>query len=178
MDAEVELLARLSRRDEHALAELYARLSANVYALARRMLRSPEEAEEVLQDTFVRLFNHAESFDPSRGSARAFIYTIARNEVLSRLRKRRARPTQAEGWDVHDPATALAAPADADPLDRVTVAGALARLEPDERSLLEQAFYQGYSHGELAERTGVPLGTVKSKLRRALLQLRAYLEEA
>ncbi len=168
-------MARLAESDEGALAELYARLASRVYALALRMLRSPEEAEEVLQDTFLKLYRHAGSYDALKGSPRAFIYTIARNEALSRLRARRVRPVKAH-WDVHAPDEALRATPIGDPLDRVVVEGALERLEPDEAELLQAAFFDDYTHAELAERTGLPLGTVKSRIRRALLRLRVYLE--
>lgn len=179
MDAEVEvaLLVRLSQRDQAALHELYTRLSGNVYALALGLLHSPEEAEEVLQDTFLKLYQNARSFDPERGSARAFVYTVARNACLSRLRARRARPQKAAELDLHDPEWQPAA-AHTDPVLNVQTEQALARLEPLDRDLLRASFYGGYSHGELAEKFALPLGTVKSRLRRALLNLRAYWESA
>ncbi len=77
MDQEAELILRLRQQDEHALKVLYERLSGNVYALALRMLKRGEDAEEVVQDAFVKLFDHAQRFDPSKGSARAYLYTIA-----------------------------------------------------------------------------------------------------
>lgn len=168
-------MARLADGDESALAELYARLASRVYALALRMLRSPEEAEEVLQDTFLKLYRHAGSYDAGKDSPRAFIYTIARNEALSRLRARRARPVKAH-WDVHAPDGTLRATPMGDPLDRVMVEGALELLERDDAELLQAAFFDGYTYAELAERTGLPLGTVKSKIRRALARLRIYVE--
>ena len=102
-DAEVALLTRLQGGDQGALHELYTRLSKNVYALALQLLRRPEEAEEVLQDTFLKVYNGARRFDPALGSARAFVYTVARNNCLSRLRARRARLKKDADWDLHDP---------------------------------------------------------------------------
>jgi RNA polymerase sigma-70 factor, ECF subfamily len=177
MDLEIGLMARLADGDEGALAELYDHLSARVYALALRMLESPEEAEEVLQDTFLKVYRKAASYRPERGSPRAFLYTIARNEALSRLRARTSRPARADGWDVHSPGAKLSAANADDPLTRVMLERALEKLDRDEVKLLQLAFFDGYSHAELAELNGLPLGTVKSKLRRALAQLRGYLEE-
>jgi RNA polymerase sigma-70 factor, ECF subfamily len=177
MDLETGLMARLADGDEGALAELYELLSERVYTLALRMLQSREEAEEVLQDTFLKLYRKAGSYRFELGSPRAFIYTIARNEALSRLRARSARPAKSAGWEVHNPNSALAAPEAGNPLTRVEVEGALEILAEDDAKLLQLAFFDGYSHAELASVTGMPLGTVKSKLRRALSKLRGHLEE-
>lgn len=178
-DAEAELLARLRRGDEPggggALRDLYDRLSGNVYALSLNLLGSREEAEEVLQDTFLKVYRSAHTFDPARGSARAFVYTVARNDCLSRLRARRSRPERDAEWDLHDPERQPAAPGN-DPMLSVQTEQALAQLEPLDRDLLKASFYAGYSHGELVERFDLPLGTVKSRVRRALLALRAYWE--
>lgn len=177
MDAEAALMERLHKGDEKALTELYERLGGHVYALALQLLRNREEAEEVLQDTFLKLYRHPHGFERERGSVRAFVYTVARNACLSRLRAKRARPLQAEGVDVHDPDAGFAALA-ADPGTGLEVRQALERLEPLDRQLLEAAFSGGYSHGELAAHFELPLGTVKSRVRRALLSLRQFLERA
>ena len=169
-------MARVQQGDEQALTELYDCLASQVYALALRMLESHEEAEEVLQDTFLKLYRTRGSYQPELGSPRAYIYTITRNEALSRLRVRKSRPTQAHGWDVHDPASTLAGSENPDPLTNMVVKHALANLDAEDAKLLQLAFFKGYSHAELAELTGLPLGTVKSKVRRALLQLRNHLE--
>lgn len=174
-EAEVALLTRMHNGDQGALHDLYTRLAKNVYTLALQLLRSPEEAEEVLQDTFLKIYRGARRFDPELGSARAFVYTVARNDCLSRLRARRARPEKEADWDLHDPERQPAA-VPTDPALSAQTEQALAQLEPLDRDLLRASFYEGYSHGELVERFGLPLGTVKSRVRRALLSLRAYWE--
>lgn len=176
-DAEATLLIRLQHGDQEALHELYTQLSGNVYSLAQQMLRNHEEAEEVLQDTFLKVYTSANGFDASRGSARAFVYTVARNGCLSRLRARRARPEAALEWDVHDPGAPFPERW-ADPALRAETDQVLGHLAPLDRTLVEEAFYGGYSHRELAARTGLPLGTVKSRVRRALLSLRELLERS
>lgn len=178
MEDEAELALRLRQRDEPALRELYDRLSGNVYALALQMLGSREDAQEIVQDAFVNLYNSAHRFDPSRGSLRAYLYTIARNACRMRLRARRSRPVAKSEIDLHEADTPFAAePSRTDPIDRLTVQQAFALLDGDDAALLEASFFQGYSHAEIAERNGTPLGTVKSRIRRALLRLRDRLGE-
>ena len=176
VDPEAALVIRLGRGDETALDELYRCLGGNVFTLALNLLRSREEAEEVVQDTFLTLCRKAHLYATPERSPRAFIYTIARNKALSRLRRRKARPTKAAGWDVHEPSTPFVSPASDDTVTSLFVEDLLAQLSDEERQLLEGAFFQGHSHGELAELTGLPLGTLKSKLRRALLKLKDYAE--
>lgn len=174
MTDETTLMLRLRRGDEAALAELYARLGPHVHALAWRLLGDREEAEEVLQDTFDRLSRRAHQYHPELGSPRAFVYTIARNEALSRLRARGARPLVGDGEDLLDE---VPVPSSSDDLDtRVVVQGALSRLTTHDQALLHDSFFLGLSHGEIAQARSLPLGTVKTRVRRALASLRRYLE--
>ena len=176
IDEEAALVIRVGRGDEGALGELYERLGAQVYALALELLKSREEAEEVVQDTFLTLHRKAHTYHTPERSPRAFIYTIARNKALSRLRHHKARPTKADGWDVHEPHTPFQAPKETEKTTSLYLEDLLAQLSDEERQLLEGAFYQGHSHGKLAELSGLPLGTLKSKLRRTLLKLKTYAE--
>lgn len=169
-------MAGAMREAEEALEALFTRHGGRVMALARRMLGSRQEAEEVLQDTFMSLYRHAAEFDEARASVSTYLSAIARNLSLSRLRRRKARPRKADGADPHDVAFQAAVGVPDDPLPGILVRDALSRLEPDERDLLDDAFFLGYSHAEVAERRGLPLGTVKSRIRRALLKLRHGLE--
>lgn len=178
VDGEAELIRRLAAGDEGALEALYRALGRNVFALALRMTGNREDAEELVQDTFVTVHAVADRFDPERGSAQAWVYAIARNACRSRLRARRARSRAREGMDVHDPASAPAAEPRQDGAARLTVQEAFARLSAEEARLLEDAFYGGYSHAEIARREGAPLGTIKSRIRRAMLKARVALGEA
>jgi RNA polymerase sigma-70 factor, ECF subfamily len=175
--SEAELLARVATGDEKALEELHFVLAPKVFALAMRILRVREEAEEVLQDTFIHVYRDLTHRATSTEHPRAFIYTIARNLCLSRLRARGSRPEIAPDLELNDLGSA-ASTAASDPVDKILIRAALARLAVDERSLLESAYFDGWSHSELADRTGLPLGTIKAKLRRALLKLRGILEPA
>jgi RNA polymerase sigma-70 factor, ECF subfamily len=170
MDDETNLIIRLSQGDETALQDLYERLSRQVFSLALQMLNSRQDAEEVLQDTFVKLVTH-NGFNPTYGSARAYIYTIARNECLMRLRAKGSRPQLSE-IDIHESPLEGAAK---DHDTSLSVQQALSKLESLDAKLLKASFYWGYTHDELAVQTGLPLGTVKSRVRRALLKLREIL---
>lgn len=162
---------------QEALRELLERHGPSVMALAVRMLGTRQEAEEVLQDTFIRLYRHAGDFRAGKASLRTWLFTIARNLCTSHIRKRYARPTAVRGVDPHSVPFQASFGVSDDPLPGILVRDALGHLEEDERDLLDGAFYLGYSHAELAERNGLPLGTVKSRVRRALIKLRKFLEE-
>ncbi|WP_027892364.1 RNA polymerase sigma factor [Calidithermus chliarophilus] len=176
MEPDSDLIRQVAQGDETALEELYRRYGGKVYALLLHVLGGREEAEEVLQDSFVQLYKEARRYDPQRGGVSTFLFTIARNLALSRLRARRARPQKVLDHDLHDPEQELGLWHEHDPTDRVLVQRALAQLAPEDRRLLEESFYWGYSHSELAERHAMPLGTVKTRVRRALLRLREFLE--
>lgn len=178
MDTETDLILRIRSGDEAALSSLYELLGKNVYAMALQMLRNREDAEEVLQDTFVKLYQTAERFKPDLGSARAYIYTIARNECRMRLRAQRSRPYKATEFDLHDASSLFQAPTESEQETRIILGNALEHLEDEDTQLLKAAFFAGYSHAELAERMGLPLGTVKSRVRRTLLKLRELLVDA
>lgn len=169
--AQQRLIVQLRHGQEGALRELYDGLSGVTYRVCLRMLGTPEDAQEVLQDTFLRLAERADVYDPSRGTVRTFVLTIAHHLCLERLRTRRSRP-QRQHEQKDEVAFDGPAPATRDPLDRALVQAALTALPDTDRALLEAMFFDGYTHAEITVRTGLPLGTVKSRLRRALLKLR------
>ncbi len=172
MDQEATLITRIQAGDETALKELFDLSKRHIYAPAWHILKNREDAEEVLQDTFVKLYQH-NGFNPNYGSARSYLYAIARNEAFMRLRAKGSRP-QLSDIDIHDLNISLGATTDNQD-DKLLVEKALASLEATDAKLLKASFYWGYTHDELAEQTGLPLGTVKSRVRRALLRLRDLL---
>ena len=187
-DVDLGLLLRIASGDEAALGEFYDRHSRLVYSLVLRILRSPSDAEEVLQETFVRVWSRADTYDALRGAPATWLTRIARNRAIDRLRARRAQANIAVEPAVH--AAAAAAAHAREPVTRDTpetaledhttagaVRTALATLTPAQRELIEAAFFEGYTHSELATRFGVPLGTVKTRIRAGLAMMRGHLEQ-
>lgn len=166
-------MGRVAQGDGEALAELHRRIGRHVYAVAYHLLRHREEAEEIVQDTFARVARGAGSYHPELGSPRAFIYTVARNAALSQLRARGARPVTVDPGEL--PPDHLEAPAP-DLETRVAVQSAVEHLKGGDQVLILDAFFDGLSHPEIAAKRHLPLGTVKSRLRRALLAMRERLE--
>lgn len=190
---DAELMASLLGGDTTALAELYDRHADVIFRAAYRRLGDRQLAEEVVQDTWLTLWDRAELFDPAAGSLVGWLSTIARNRAVDRLRALARRPgalplSAVFATDTGDD-RALAAgqvlvsdDLSRDPqqvLDGVelrdTMLRALATLPPEERQCLELAYYGDLTQPEIAQRLGWPLGTVKTRTRRALLRLRGVL---
>lgn len=163
------LLALVRRGDEHAMASLYDRYSRIVYSVALRVLRDPASAEDVLQEIFMQVWRTPEQFVAVRGSFGAWLTVVTRNRSIDALRRKRPCET------VDD--IAIASPYDlASEAERSTLAerarAVIQKLPADQRKTLEMAFFDGLTHSEIAEITGDPLGTVKTRIRSALLSLR------
>jgi RNA polymerase sigma-70 factor (ECF subfamily) len=175
--SDAELLARMGARETAALAALYDRHASHVLGVAQRVLRDRAEAEEVVQDLFLQLWNAPVRYDARRGKFTSWLFVMARNRALDRLRQRvtRAR-THADADEPQGPASAESRLLDGE--RRRTVQGALAQLPESQRTALELSFYRGLSQSEIARETGEPLGTVKSRTSRAMAALRQALEGA
>ncbi|WP_199873437.1 RNA polymerase sigma factor [Ideonella sp. A 288] len=176
-----QLIGRVMRQDESALASLYEQLSGRVYAVALRITRRVSCAEEVMQDTFWQVWRQAPRFDPNRGSAIAWVMMMARSRALDAVRARSRDPVQSSQHpiDEEDPFPDEAADDPLDLLQAVRRDGVLheelAKLDPLLRQLIGLAFFRGLTHEEIADHMGLPLGTVKSHVRRTLAALQSAL---
>lgn len=174
------LLAACGRGDRQAFSRLYRDSSAKLFGVALRILRREDWAEEVLQDCYVSIWNHAQDYHPGLSAPMTWMTSIVRNRCLDRLRKPRLEVSDSDGEmidntisDEPGPLTVLEQSKDAQALARC-----LQTLEARQRQAIALAFYEGLSHTELASHLRQPLGTVKTWVRRGLLRLKACLAEA
>ncbi len=172
------LLERIARGDRAAASECIRHYSGLVWSLARRRLANEADAEEAVQDIFLELWRQAGRYDPRRGEEVTFVSLLARRRLVDRLRKSAREPErtgldEAEGRLCEDGRHTLEQSVDA----RRALA-VLETLAPEQKTIIHLSSWHGLSHGDIAERTGMPLGTVKSHLRRGLMKVRERLGEA
>jgi RNA polymerase sigma-70 factor (ECF subfamily) len=166
---DASLLSLVQRGDENAMASLFDRYSKVVYSVALRVLRDPAAAEDVLQEIFMQIWRSPDSFTAARGSLGGWLAVVSRNRSIDALRRK--RPSE----NVED--LQLASPYNlADEAERNSMIGkaleVIVLLPTEQRKTLEMAFFDGLTHSEIAEMTGDPLGTVKTRIRSGLLSLR------
>lgn len=167
------LLGRVRQKDPEALGALYERYARQVYGLALGMLRDPGAAEEITQEVFLSVWQNARTFDSSRGSFAAWVMSLAHHKAVDRLRRlqvRRTEPaneTTPDAVDVVEEVVRL--------LESERVRKALQALPQDQREVIVLAYYGGLTQREIAQRLGIPLGTVKTRTRDGLLRLRTIL---
>jgi RNA polymerase sigma factor (sigma-70 family) len=163
-----ELVGWVAQGDDRALSELYDRYSRPVYATGVRLLGDAHLAEELVQDAFTKVWQGAGSFDPSRASFATWLYRLTRNRAVDLARRRQVRP-QSAGED-----RLREIPGGPEPeasVDGWDVAQALSRIPEEHREVLTLAYFEGLSQREISQRTGVPLGTIKSRTTAALKRL-------
>ena len=169
MDDDASLLTQIQRGDERAMGSIYDRYSKLVYSVSLRVLRDASAAEDVVQEIFMQIWRAPESFLSTRGSLAGWFAVVARNRSIDVLRRRRVMTP------VED--VALASRTNlADEAERTWMTnkarGIIQTLSVEQRKTLEMAFFDGLTHTEIAEMTGEPLGTVKTRIRAALIAVR------
>ena len=169
-------LVRVGAQDSAAFDQVYSRTSAKLFGICLRILHSRADAEGTLQDVYVTVWQKAGGYDPDRASAITWLATIARNKAIDRLRKRRpSQPIDGDVLDIADNApSSLALIEKAE--DGRRLADCLGELDEDQAGVIRRAFFGGATYAELAERDAVPLGTLKSRVRRGLMRLKGCLE--
>lgn len=167
------LLKRINEKDQTAMAAIFDRYAAMAYSVALRVLKDQAQAEDVIQDLFFWLWQNPDSFSPDRGSLAAWLAVLVRNRAIDVLRKRRPCNNVEE----------MALPAGTDVANEVELHAMVERvrrvlrgLPPEQRNSVEMAFFEGLTHSEIAEQTGDPLGTVKTRIRSALISVRKALQ--
>ena len=179
-EPQAELLRRIAAQDREALAEFYHQIAGVLFSTAVRMLRDAHEAEEVIQEVFVQIWNKASTFDVALGAPFHWALGITRNRCIDRLRARQRQSCLLDE---------LAEAAAIDPVPRASpaqnflradelaaVRSAVKGLSREQRQAIEMAFFGGLTHGEIAEALNEPLGTIKARIRRGMLRLRESLQ--
>jgi RNA polymerase sigma-70 factor (ECF subfamily) len=177
-ERDLECIRRLGAGDSSALEELYDRYCPLLYPVALRILRSQTDAEDVIQQAWLQVWRSAASYDPRRGTVAAWLLTVARTRALDLYRSlasRQRAETQVEVVPVAIAPDPPGVAVQAQLSERVREA--LESLQPQQRQVLEIAYFQGLSQSEIAERLGAPLGTVKSWTRQGLTRLRELLPQ-
>jgi RNA polymerase sigma-70 factor, ECF subfamily len=175
------LVEQMAQGRQDALARLYDETSSMLNGLLMRILERPEDAEEVLLDVYMKAWKYAAKYSDKRGSVQAWLMIMARNAAIDRIRQKRAQPkTMAfELETTPEPESGEASPEEqtAERERRRKVQIVLRELPPEQREVVELAFFGGLTHAELAERLREPLGTIKSRIRMGLIRLRGLIEE-
>jgi RNA polymerase sigma-70 factor (ECF subfamily) len=166
------LVALVAQANRAALGALYDRHASSMLAVAIRMLRSRREAQDLLHDVFLEVWEHAREYDPAKATVRTWLFVRLRSRALDRLGRAEHKRTESldseATLDLRDAATVEA-------VDAIAVKQALAQLPPEVREVLDLTYFEGQTAREVAECTGVPIGTVKSRLSRGLAALEALL---
>jgi RNA polymerase sigma-70 factor, ECF subfamily len=166
------LISRVRAGDEDALAALHDRYSQVVYSVALRVLGETTQAEDILQEIFLQLWRNPQTFDSNRGSLGAWLAVITRHRAIDQLRRRRPES------DIEDVIVAVDTRLEQTTDRNMAIAkirAVVERLPAEQRKPLEMAFFEGLTHSEIASKTGEPLGTIKTRIRSALLTLRKAL---
>jgi len=171
--SDVELLSAISRGDEDALAYLFERYRTILFSVIVRIVFSREEAEDVLQEVFLQVWHKARDYDESRGKPFTWLVTLARSRAIDRLRSlgARARAVDEATRDAVEPVS----DAELDSMyteKQERVQRALSELPEEQKRVLFMAYFEGCSQSEISDRTGVPLGTVKTRMRSGMIRLR------
>jgi RNA polymerase sigma-70 factor (ECF subfamily) len=175
-----EYLRKIAAADEQALASLYDESSPLVYSIATRMLGNPADAEEIVGDVYSQVWRSASRWDEGRGTVTAWLVTLCRTRSIDRIRSRSARQQVETPMPSGEEGALQAADSESNAhsfYERQVLRAALDQLRSSHRELLEMAFFSGLTHAELSERLGLPLGTVKTRIRSAVLRMRDLLQE-
>jgi RNA polymerase sigma-70 factor (ECF subfamily) len=176
--SEEELVARLRQRDTSALALLYDRYSAALYGVISKVIRTDEAAEDVLQETFLKIWNSFSTYDSSKGKLFTWMLNIARNQAIDKIRSKdfkNSKKNQNLDDIVHLVDEQESVGFNPDQIGLKEVVG---KLEPEYFRLVDLIYFKGFTHVEASEHLGIPLGTVKTRLRAAIATLRTHFSEA
>jgi RNA polymerase sigma factor (sigma-70 family) len=170
------VLARVARGEAQAVRDCIDEFGGLVWAIARRMTRSRADAEDAVQEIFVDVWRSAARFDEAQGSEKVFITTIARRRLIDRMRRGRMSHLMDTEEALEDLRWAVPGNGGEIRVEAERAAAFVARLRPDQQKVLKMGLLEGLTHSEIATATGMPLGTVKTQMRRGLIQVRQWMK--
>jgi RNA polymerase sigma-70 factor, ECF subfamily len=180
LNLDIQWVNQIAQQKQFALSKLYDRYAKTIYSLAYRRLGSAEESEEVVADVFVQVWRLADRYDPARARVETWLLMMARTRIFDRLRNRLKQEKITDTLMLFELPLARPSPCPSEDLEfqerRAIVIAALEKLPSEQFQVLELAYYRGYSHREISERTGIALGTVKTRIRLGLEKLRSALQ--
>lgn len=169
------LIESLYSGDTYALNILYEKYSRALLGIALKIVNSQDIAEEVLQDAFLKIWNNFYTYDVSKGRLFTWMLNITRNIAIDRLRSKDYKKNYKNPAADIDVSIDSGLSSEEQNVDHIGLKDVLEKLNPDQKKLIDMAYFQGYKQSEIAEELGIPLGTVKTKIRSAMLNLRRYL---
>jgi RNA polymerase sigma factor (sigma-70 family) len=172
--SEQDLVMALKSRDDQAFSYLYDHYSGSLYSIILQIVKSPEIAGDVLQEVFINIWRKIDSYDPLRGRLFTWMLNISRNASIDMLRSKGYMNSQ-KNQEITDNVYGNDQVTQTN-IDGIGLKKFLEKLKPEQRVLIELAYLKGYTHEEIAQIEDIPLGTVKTRIRNALLQLRVYLK--
>ena len=180
LDSEIQWVYQVAQQNPLALSRLYDRYAQIIYSSAYRSLGNAEECEEVVMDVFTQVWRTADRYDASKARVDTWLIMMARSRTIDRLRSRQRKEKVADAVMIFEVPTTCLSPTPFENAEiqerQSTVTAALDTLPPEQRQVLELVYYGGYSHREIAEQTGMALGTVKTRIRLGLEKLRSALQ--
>ena len=172
---EKTLVARLKSRDKSALEYLYNHYSGALYGVISRIIKKEEVAEEVLQDVFLKIWDNIDNYDPERGKLFTWMLNIARNQAIDKTRSKEIKQ-EAKTSGIDNIVSSIDKEEFVEQhVDSIGVKNMLMNLPDEQKLVVEYLYFQGYSQSELAEQFDIPLGTIKTRLRLAMIQLRSII---
>ncbi|HKL03918.1 MAG TPA: sigma-70 family RNA polymerase sigma factor [Cryomorphaceae bacterium] len=177
-DDEIELMKRIQARDEQALEKLYDLYNRLLFGMVISIVKKREEAEDVLQEIFVKIWNKAESFNPDRGNVYSWIVTVARNKAIDRIRSKGYKTQKKQSVSIHEPLFSLEGDKH-DPMETTIfsdraelVKKALGKIPEKQSEVIKIAYYRGMTQSEISDHLDIPLGTVKTRTRQGMIKLK------
>ena len=173
---EQELVTALRLRDDQAFSYLYDNYSGALYSIIKQIIKDTELANDVLQEVFINIWRRIESYDATKGRLFTWMLNIARNASIDTIRSKGFQNTQKNQELSNNVDINVSSQVMTPDTDNIGLRKTLGNLKNEHRILIELAYFKGYTHEEIAKIEGIPLGTVKTRIRNALLQLRQYLK--